>query len=66
MKIDGEKLKEILKDLANDVGGMCAQSSVFIGEIEGRPIRVSAMSKEEAEEEHDFEGTDATYQCLNP
>jgi hypothetical protein len=62
--IDAEKLESVLKDLRKDVGGMCCEAGVFIGQIRGCPIYLQVMSKDEAEESHDFEAVDQRYKCI--
>lgn len=57
MNINVDKFDSILVELATDVGGMCCESAVFIGEINGKPVRLSVMSLDQAEEDHDYHGT---------
>lgn len=65
MKIDNEKLEAVLKSLASDVGGMCTAASVFIGEVNRKPVYITVMSKKEAREEHDYEGTPPKHLCID-
>lgn len=64
--IDSEKLYQILCDLQQDVGTAlsCTESSVFIGDIGGKPIMVTVMSKREAESEHGYSSVDPAYKCV--
>lgn len=64
MKIDNEKLQKIIKQMSKETSGMCAETSVFIGEINGKPIRLSVMTSNEAEEEHYFEGFKDKFVCI--
>lgn len=50
MKIDSKRMREIIEDLAGDVRGPCCEASTFIGEVDGKPVRVTVMSAEEGEE----------------
>ena len=65
MSINVERIRSIIKDLGNDTAGSCCECSVFIGEIDGKPIRISVMSKHEAEEAHDYEGTLDKFNSIN-
>lgn len=61
MKINADKLKQVLEILNKGTGGYCASSSVFIGEINGAPIQLTVMTTNEAQNEHDYAGTLADY-----
>ena len=60
-----EKLKTLLTELAKETGGRCLESSVFIGEIAGKPVKVTVVAYEEARECHDYDGTDDRYNCID-
>lgn len=55
MEIDSEKFIALLRELADGIiSGPACESSVFIGEVDGCPVRVAVMSRQEAKDEHDF------------
>ncbi len=60
MYIDSKKMEDIINKLSAsiyDYGVIsCPASSVFIGEIDGRPIRLTVMTKDYAKEEHEYDG----------
>jgi len=64
MKLNSVKLEEIILELLDDVKYSCVESSVFIGEIKGRPIQISVFKKSEAVDMHYYEGLEDKYTCL--
>lgn len=59
MNINTEKLLRILKELEQDVNDvcMCVESGVFIGEINGKPVKLTVMTSDEAIEAHYYART---------
>jgi len=64
INVDAAHLGDTISSLAKDVGGWCSAASVFIGEVDGKPVRVEVLRMAEAVEEHDYEGTAVQYNCL--
>ncbi len=62
--INTNKLESILTNFSNDIDGITVERSVFIGEINGKPVQITVMSKSEAQIEHDYEGTRPEYDCF--
>jgi len=65
IEIKTEKLEEVLKTLADETGGRCLETSVFVGAIHGKPIRLTVMTAEEAEDSHEYDETDTRYNCID-
>jgi hypothetical protein len=65
MKIDTDKLEMVIANLAKLTKGACCSSSVFIGEISGKPIRLEVMLVSEAEDECDYEGINPKFMCVD-
>jgi len=65
MQVDLEKLTSKIKELSKDTKGFCLESAVFIGEINGNPIRLSVMQKSEADDEYGYEGIDNRHNCID-
>ena len=53
-----------MQEFAEDVSGRCLETSAFIGEVDGKLIRLSVMTKKEAIDQHDFEEINALYNCI--
>lgn len=66
MSVDAIKLEGVLRKLAKDVGGYCCDASVFIGEIDGKPVYLTVYERSEAEDCHDYEGTRDKHNCIMP
>lgn len=64
MQLNLLRLERLLEELSRDVGGSCFEASVFIGEIKGKPIRLTVMSKSEARESHDYSGVLPEHECI--
>lgn len=64
MKTNLQKFEAIVEELIANTTGPCCESSVFIGEIKGRVIRLSVMTKREAVDVHDFEGLNENRTCV--
>ncbi len=65
VEIKLDKLEEVLKTLADETGGRCLETAVFIGTIHGKPIRLTVMTAEEAEDSHDYDETETRYNCID-
>lgn len=68
MNINVDKFYQVLNELNKDIfdyGGIsCPSASVFIGEINGNPVRLTVMTEKEATEEHDYECTNDDHLIL--
>ncbi|QIY81465.1 hypothetical protein [Chromobacterium violaceum] len=64
MKVNAEKLEQIIQELSSEVGGWSCSSSVFVGEVNGNPVRIEVMTPSEAADEHDFDGVGDEYRCI--
>lgn len=58
MEISVEKLSDIIKKLEEGTKDCCIESAVFIGEVNGKPIRLSVLQKSEAEDVYGYEPSD--------
>lgn len=65
MTIDVKKLTDMLEKLNENTRGSCCESSAFIGEINGKPVRLTVMQIDEAVDEHYYEGTRAEHACVS-
>lgn len=63
MKIDCQKLEKLLSEESESLGIFC-ETSFFIGEINGYPVKVAIMTHEQAEVEHDYISTNPEYNCM--
>ncbi len=64
MKTNLQKFEQLVQEFAEDVSGRCLETSAFIGEVDGKLIRLSVMTKKEAIDQHDFEEINALYNCI--
>lgn len=64
MKTNLGKLESLVQEFADEVGGKCCEVSAFVGEIDGKIIRLSVMTKKEAAYQHDFEGINENQRCI--
>lgn len=64
MKTNLVKFENLIEELSRDVGGSCCEASVFIGEIKGKPVKLTVMSKSEARESHDYNGVLSEHDCI--
>jgi hypothetical protein len=63
MKTNIVRLEKIIEELSNDVIGRC-EATAFIGEVDGNPIMLTVMSKDEAIHSHDYTGTPVNCKCI--
>ena len=64
MKTNLSKLERLIKEFADETGGICCEKSAFIGEIDGKIVRLSVMTKIEALDKHDFEEINDHHRCI--
>lgn len=64
MKTNIVKLESLIEDFAAETGGGCCEVSAFVGEIDGKIVRLSVMTKEEALNQHDFEEINEHHRCI--
>lgn len=64
MKTNIVKFESLLEELASETGGRCCEVAAFIGEIDGKVVRLSVMTKDEALGQHDFEEIDERHRCI--
>lgn len=64
MKTNLQKLERLVQEFADDVSVRCLETSAFIGEVDGKLILLSVMTKEEATDRHDFEEIDSLHKCI--
>lgn len=64
MKTNTVKLESLIEEFADETGGGCCEVSAFIGEINGKIVRLSVMTKKEALDQHDFEEINDRHRCV--
>ena len=64
MKTNLSKLERLIKEFADETGGICCEKSAFIGEIDGKIVRLSSQTKIEALDKHDFEEINDHHRCI--
>ena len=66
MKINIVKLESLIEEFSAETGGRCREVAAFIGEIDGKVVRLSVMTKKEALDQHDFEEVNDHHRCIEP
>lgn len=64
MKTNIVKLEGLIEEFADETGGGCCEVAAFIGEIDGKIVRLSVMTKKEALDQHGFEEINDRHRCV--
>jgi len=64
MKTNLVRLEKLIEEMALDVTGACCEESALVGEIFGKVVKLTVMSKAEAIDSHDYAGTLKKYRCF--
>ena len=66
MKVNAQKLEALLIELAKTTGyeHRCAATSVFVGEIDGKLVRLSIMEQKHAKDNYDYTGPGEMCICI--
>jgi len=59
------QFNKLVQDLAKTTGSTCLESSVFIGEVSGKPVRLTVMTYEEAVAEHGYDPAHTGFFCVH-
>ena len=64
MKTNLYKLERLIQEFSDETCRRCCETSAFIGETDGKIVRLSVMTKKEALDQHDFEEINDHHRCI--
>lgn len=64
MKTNIVKLESLIEEIADETDGRCCEVVAFIGEIDGKVVCLSVMTKKQALDQHDFEEINERHRCI--